>query len=104
MGISPDASVLIEYEEIGWFLNEAFKIKEKETVESMLKMSEALRMAFIGSNSKKGFDQYQKWYRDLKNKITDNPGKSGEGKTLFDNLKESPKLKKVKTLFKRLKG
>lgn len=105
LGIAPgDAIELMKYEEIGWFLIEAFEIKRKREIEQLIATAEAVRMGTLGASSKENLELYKKWLADHKAELVENPGELGEGKTLFDRLKENVKTEKVKTFFEKLKG
>lgn len=103
LDINPgDAKELLKYEEIGWFLKEAYNIKNNREINNMLRIAEAVRVGTIGASNKKGYDAYYKWKKNFEDFLK--PGEAGEVKTLFDTFKEKKKHNKLFTLFDRLRG
>ncbi len=96
-----DAEILGNYEECGWFFQEALEIQRKRETSKLIQLAEAVRMGTIGAKTQEGYAVYKTWLLTLQDSIKEKEI-SGE-ETLFDKLKKQPKKKKVLTFWESMK-
>jgi hypothetical protein len=102
LGIQPsDALVLMEYEEIGYFIKLADKQAKKKSIQNTLDMNSAHTMAIIGTSSKKGSAELSKWRDKLSAKLSD---EEVQQETLFTILKRKFKKPSSQDNLRKLRG
>lgn len=101
LGINPgDSKMLMEYEEIGWFIDDVKRQKDNKEIYDLIQFAESFRMANIGLH-KSGIKDYNNWRNSLLDNIKQRPEDIPQ-ETLFESIKNTSKIE-VKTLFDKIK-